>query len=249
MGEPGRFIWHELATGDVEHAKSFYAKLLGWRYEIMEGGAGPYTVIHAGDAGIGGMVPSREGAPPQWAAYVTVADVDAAAERGSAAGGTVVIPPTPIPTIGRFALIADPSGATIMPFLPEGPDQGEPDGPPPRGAVCWNELYTHGADAALKFYQAVFGWGHGTMDMGPSGTYHLFKRAGKDVGGMMEMTREQMPKSSWMPYFVVDDVDASLAEALAMGAVKHMGPHEVPGVGRFAIISDPTGAALGIFKG
>ena len=49
--------------------------------------------------------------------------------------------------------------------------------------MCWNELLTTDAGAALPFYTAVFGWGHGTMDMGPAGTYHLFKRDGKDVAG------------------------------------------------------------------
>jgi hypothetical protein len=248
MGEPGRFIWHELATADVERAKAYYARLFGWRYEVMDGAAGTYTVIHAGERGIGGMVPAAAGAPSQWTAYVTVDDVDAAVRRGKRARGKVVVPPSPIPGYGRFALLTDPSGAPVMPFIPEGPDQPEPV-PPPRGTVCWNELYTHDAAAALKFYQAVFSWGHGTMDMGPAGTYHLFKRAGKDVGGMMELPAAALPHSVWVPYFVVASVDGSFATAIEHGATQRLPPHTAPEVGRFAIIVDPSGATVGLFEG
>jgi uncharacterized protein len=249
MGEPGRFIWHELATADMERAKVFYTALLGWRYDVMDGGQqGPYTIIRAGEKGIGGMIPCGAGTPSSWTADVSVEDVDAAVKRGKAAKGKLLVPPISIPSVGRFAVMADPSGAAIIPFLPDGPDQPEQAAPPPAGTVCWNELYTHDAVAAIKFYKAVFGWSHGTMDIG-AGAYHLFKRAGKDVAGMMEVTAEQTPRSQWMPYFAVADVDASFATALASGADTRMAPHSAPGVGRFAIVSDPTGATFGLFRG
>ena len=248
MGEPGRFIWHELATTDLKRAKSFYKALMGWRFEAMKGAGGTYTVIHAGERGIGGMVPCGEGAPSQWTAYVSVDDVDAAVRRGESAVGKTLVPPTTIPTVGRFALMADPSGAGIMPFVPDGPDQPEP-APPPRGTVRWNELYTHDAAAALRFYQAVFAWGHGAMDMGAAGVYHLFKRAGKDVGGMMELPAAALPRSVWVPYFVVASVDDSLAKALERGATQRLPPHTAPDVGRFAIVVDPFSATFGLFEG
>ena len=51
--------------------------------------------------------------PPHWMSYVAVNDVDAVAARIAELGGAVCVPPTDIPTVGRFSVINDPSGATL----------------------------------------------------------------------------------------------------------------------------------------
>ena len=252
MGTPGRFVWHDLMTTDIERAQAFYTELLGWRIEVMDmGEMGPYPMIYAGERGLGGMMamPADAGAPSHWIAYVTADDVGAAAARGDASGGATCVPPTPIPNVGTFAVLTDPTGAAVSPFVSVHPDQPEDAGLPPAGTVCWNELLTTDAGAALPFYTAVFGWGHGTMDMGPAGTYHLFKRDGKDVAGMMELPAAALPRSLWVPYFAVADVDAEYARATAMGASTHVPPQSIPGVGRFAMLADPTGAVFSLFRG
>jgi hypothetical protein len=252
MGKPGRFVWHDLMTTDLERAQAFYTALFGWRIEVMDmGEMGPYSMIHAGERGLGGMMamPPDAGAPSHWIAYVTVDDVGAAVARAEGAGGSTCMPPTPVPNVGTFAVLTDPAGAAISPFVPTSGDQPEEAGPPPAGTVCWNELLTTDAAAALRFYPAVFGWGHGTMDMGPAGTYHLFKRDGKDIAGMMELPAAELPRSLWVPYFAVADVDAEYARATAMGASTHVPPQSIPGVGRFAMLADPTGAVFSLFRG
>ena len=251
MTTPGRFVWYDLMTTDLEGAKSFYAALLGWTYNDFEmGEAGPYPMIRTGDRDIGGMVAveAAPGAASRWIAYVTVENVDAAASRAAAAGGAVRIPPSPIPNVGRFAELADPQGAVISAFVSSNPPMPDPAGPPPAGIVCWNELLTSDPAGAVAFYQSVFGWGHGTMDMGPAGVYHLFKRDGKDIAGMMQMPPEAAAPPLWMPYFLVADVDASFATALPLGAMPFVKPTDIPEVGRFAVLGDPTGASFALFK-
>jgi len=77
----------------------------------------PYHVVKVGDASLGGIMGMPPGAPagmpPVWVTYVTVADVDALVKRVAVLGGTVRVPPTDIPTVGRFAVIVDPQGAAI----------------------------------------------------------------------------------------------------------------------------------------
>jgi hypothetical protein len=97
--------------------------------------------------------------------------------------------------------------------------------------------------------QAAVGWGHGTMDMGPAGTCRLFERDGRDVAGMMELPANELPRSLWAPYFAVADVDAEFARATALGASVHIPPQSIPGVGRLALLADPTGAVLSLFRG
>ena len=122
---PGKFIWNELATTDPETSKAFFAKVVGWSTEDMPmpGQEGEtYTIWKAGDDQTAGMFrmqgPQFEGVPSHWMAYIHVADVDAAASEVEPAGGQVVVPPTDIPGIGRFCVIADPTGAHVSLMTP-----------------------------------------------------------------------------------------------------------------------------------
>jgi predicted enzyme related to lactoylglutathione lyase len=113
---PGAFSWCELMTTDPQKATTFYRELLGWTVETMDMGM-PYHVVKVGEAAIGGIMGMPPGAvpgtPPAWMCYVTVADVDALVKRVEALGGKVHMPPTDIPTVGRFAVIQDPQGAVL----------------------------------------------------------------------------------------------------------------------------------------
>lgn len=252
MTAPGRFVWHDLMTTDLGRAKEFYAALLGWSYQMMDlGEMGQYPMILAGQQGIGGMVQldPRQELSSHWIAYVTVEDVAAAARRAEAAGGKVCVPPTAIPNVGQFAVVADPTGATISPYVPASPAGPGPNGPPSPGTVVWNELLTPDAGRAQRFYESVFGWAHGSLDMGAMGEYHLFRREDEDVAGMMQMPLEPTGRPIWMPYFSVEDVDAAEATAVGLGAHSFVKPRDIPGIGRFAVLADPTGASFALFRG
>ena len=112
----GAFSWSELMTSDAAAAAAFYGPLFGWRIETMDMGGGPYHVLKVGDAAVGGIMksPAESGAmPPAWGCYVTVADVAATVAQATTLGGTVVMPVTDIPGVGRMAVIADPQGAAL----------------------------------------------------------------------------------------------------------------------------------------
>ena len=113
----GDFSWTELMTRDVEAAKKFYGELLGWDMDDMPMQSGSYTVLKLGEQAVGGIMkmPAQILAevPPHWAAYVTVADVDAVAKRAQELGATTIVPPTDIPNVGRFYTFRDPEGAVL----------------------------------------------------------------------------------------------------------------------------------------
>jgi uncharacterized protein len=112
----GAFSWCELMTTDVDAAKTFYTKLFGWETEAMTMPGMTYTVVKAGGKGIGGImtIPKEaKGAPPMWGSYVTVDDVDKTAQTAKQLGAKILVPPTDIPTVGRFCVIQDPQGAVI----------------------------------------------------------------------------------------------------------------------------------------
>ena len=112
----GAFSWTELTTSDPKAAREFYGKLLDWQFTDMDMGKSVYTVINVGGQGVGGITavpPNAKGMPPAWGSYITVNDVDAVVARVAGLGGRVLLAPMDIPTVGRFATIMDPQGATI----------------------------------------------------------------------------------------------------------------------------------------
>jgi predicted enzyme related to lactoylglutathione lyase len=82
---------------------------------------------------------------------------------------------------------------------------------------------------------------------GPGEKYHILSRDGVDRGGVTGHLPAAAPPH-WLPYVAVDDVDALIARARKLGARVLVGPEDIPGIGRFGVLEDPTGAALAIMK-
>ena len=115
VNDVGALCWNELATTDVERAKSFYGELLGWEYETDDSG---YASIRNAGRLNGGMREQTEqerGVPPNWLPYFTVESAAEAARRAAHAGGRTLVPTSEV-HIGRFAVIADPHGAAFAVF-------------------------------------------------------------------------------------------------------------------------------------
>lgn len=249
MARNNTFFWYELMTSDPKAAEAFYAKVVGWKPTSWPGPM-PYTIMNAGERGVGGImgIPDEAkecGASPGWLGYIKVADVDAAAKAAETAGGKVQRAPDDIPNVGRFAVLADPQGATFMVLQPQGPEQ--PEVPPMTpGHVGWHELYTTDWAQGMAFYEGQFGWAKDTaMDMGPMGTYQLFadsrdKECGA-VGGVMNLP-QGVPSPVWGFYFIVDAIDPALERVKEAGGQVLMGPMEVPGGAWIINAIDPQGA-------
>jgi uncharacterized protein len=236
------FVWHDLMTTDVEGAKTFYQKVIGWHFSSQDPG---YHVTLVGEHGVGGIMEIPEhlkGMPPFWYGYVYTPDVDAACKQVIECGGKVLRQPWDIEETIRMAVIADPDGAVVnimQPLSKEGrtwPAEGAP------GTVGWNELHAGNLDAAWDFYSKMFGWtkGHAHDMGGPAGIYQLFQINGKDVGGMMKKM-DTMPQAAWLYYFMVDGIDAAAQRVRGAGGTIAMGPHEVPGGQWILHAFDPQG--------
>ncbi len=246
MNGRGRFYWYDLFTTDVEAAKSFYTKLIGWGTTVFEGAGQPYTMWMNGEAPIGGVgvLPEdarKAGAPPHWTSYVLVPSVDETLKQAQKLGGKVVVPGTDIPTVGRFGMLSDPQGAHIAVFTTQEPS---PEGQPQPGNFSWNELATSDPVKAFSFYEALFGWEKTeAMDMGEMGLYQMYKRKGGDfpLGGIFKKPAE-MPISAWLYYAMVKDVKKSAEDVKKLGGQILNGPMEVPGGDLIAQCLDPQRA-------
>lgn len=120
----GTFCWTELATTDREAAVGFYTQLFGWEPMTRDMGPITYTSFMCGDRPVGGAMQMTEewgGAPPHWMPYLAVDDCDASAAKAAELGGVVKVPPTSIPTVGRFSMFFDPTQAAISVITLETP--------------------------------------------------------------------------------------------------------------------------------
>ena len=125
VNEVGTWTWNELVTPDLAAAKAFYAELFGWNAQDTPGEF-PRTSFTLGDLLVGGgHAPTpQEGPVPRWTISFRVADADQSAARAQELGGSVLLPPIDVP-VGRFAIVADPGGASFtVAAVPGGPIRG-----------------------------------------------------------------------------------------------------------------------------
>jgi predicted enzyme related to lactoylglutathione lyase len=251
MSTTGRFVWHELHTTDRAKAQKFYGQLLGWETKDVSMGPGePYSLCIQNGKDFAGITKSMAPAhvPPHWLPYIAVEDVDASATKATQLGAKIMNAPMDIPNVGRFAVLADPQGAAFAIHKHFTPYPQEPERPSV-ASFCWEELSTNDPAGAAKFYAALFGYSIEEADMGPMGTYRILKRGDRQTAGIMKTPPQAPPQPYWLEYVAVQDVDASTRNARELGAKVLVDPQDIPKIGRFSVIADPTGAAIALFTG
>jgi hypothetical protein len=247
----GRFAWYDLMTPDIAAAKKFYPTVTGWSTEEWD--KGPYSMWKAGDESFAGMNPitpeqRAQGVPAHWLAYVNVDNVESAANKVRSLGGKVLHGPEDIPEVGRFAIIQDPQGATLAIFKGSGPWPGW-DGTPSVGKFSWHELMTTDYRGAFEFYRQLFGWDKQSEMESPDGPYLMYGKEGKMYGGIYNRpARVGNVPPNWMFYVNVKDVNRAVDSAKRGGGTLAMGPMEVPGGDRVAMMKDPQGAMFAVHQ-
>ncbi len=115
VNDTGALCWNELATTDIERAKSFFGQLLGWEYETDE--SGYVSVTNAGrlNGGMREQTEQERRVPPAWLPYFTVRSADESERHAVQLGGRTLVPSAESPR-GRHAVIVDPQGAAFAVF-------------------------------------------------------------------------------------------------------------------------------------
>lgn len=245
----GVFSWVDLGTTDAEGAKAFYEGLFGWSFDdlpIDTGGVYSMARIEGKNvAGLGELDPDSQaqGVPPHWTAYVKHDDVDDVAARATNAGGQVLFPPMDVMDEGRMTVIQDPTGAMFGVWQPRNHIGAQLVNMP--NTLVWTELQTGNVEAARAFYQSVFGW---TYDVDAQG-YVSCKQDERSQAGMMQIGEDwgDVPPN-WTIYFLVDDVENTVAKAQELGGQALMPPTPAGEIGKFAVLQDPQGAIFSVIE-
>ena len=243
----GAPCWVDLMTSDVAGARTFYSQLFGWEAGEPSEEFGGYFMFSKDDVPVAGGMPTMPDAamPDVWSIYLVTDDARKTVEAVKANGGQVIADAMDVQDLGTMAVVTDSSGAAIgmwQPGLHKGFGiLGQP------GAPSWWELLTRDYERAVAFYQTVFGWNTRPHEDSSDFRYTMAVDGEQPLAGIMDASGflpEGVP-NHWSVYFGVDDTDAALAKATALGG-SVVRPAEDTPYGRMATLVDPTGAQFKI---
>jgi len=239
------FCWNEIVTGDAEAARAFYAATLGWEAVDHEVNDGDTTVVFvAGDVPRAHLrAPEHEAEPCQWTTYLRVADVDAATTAAQSCGGRVLLEPCDYPP-GRMSVVRSPAKAVLSLFH-EADEEAVENAPPGPGSRHGTELHSREAAADLAWLVESFGFATEDMPIEGGGVYHMLMAGGQPRGGVTPAFEDAVA-GRWLNWIEVPDVDAAIERAEQAGGGRITDPSDWPGVGRMAMLADPTGAPFGV---
>jgi uncharacterized protein len=258
--------WIDTEQADPDAARSFYAELFGWTWDEVTPPGIPdsYWVAAIDGRDVAALAPSTE-APATWNTYIAVDDVDSAAARVAAQGGTVSGKPAdvgPAGRAGRLAVCADPEGAGFRLWQAGARFGAQLVNAP--GAWNFSHLRTRDLSGARAYYEAVFGWEHSSMPGGvemwrvPGYGDHLAatsdpeiyaRQAGApegfaDVAAGVEVIDGGSDAPRWKVVFSVADRDRTAGAAEPLGA-EVLARRDTMWT-READLRDPQGAELTI---
>ena len=248
----GEFFWYDVMTTDTRAAAKFYGDVVGWGTEDASSPGMGYTLFTVNGRGVAGLMSlpdemAKSGGRPAWLGYIKVDDVDAFAKRITEEGGSLHKGPVTVSGIIRFAVVSDPQGSVFLIAKPLIADAPPPIPPGTTGDIGWRELYAKERKSAFAFYEKLFGWTKAeAVDMGPMGTYQLFKTGGEQAAGGMMTKPPHIPVSYWGYYFNVEAIDAAAARVTKGGGQILNGPMEVPGPMWVVNCMDPQGAVFSL---
>ncbi|MFG2889897.1 VOC family protein [Streptomyces sp. NPDC048248] len=240
----GTPTWIDLGVADLERAKAFYGALFGWTYEERSSATGPFTMCLLRGRRVAAFRP-RSAADPDgeswWHMYVAAEDCDAAAERITARGGSVLQQPQDVGALCRTAVVEDPVGARFG--LWQGRALAGCEFVNEPGTLVRNDLATPDPEPARRFYADTFDFTlDGNKDLPDFDFTFLRRPDGHEIGGVFG--DPGAAASRWRTTFEVDGTDEAAERAVAAGGTASE-PTDAP-YGRMADITDPFGTAFGV---
>ena len=239
------FCWINVMTPKLEDATKFFQQVLGWQSgEGLPGG----HVIHVDGLPAGALMDLAvcpPGIPPVIGVMIKVENAEATVARVIALGGSAE-PVMDVGGNGRMASCTDPTGAIFNIWQPLTKDGAECD-PCVPGAPTWFELHSTDPEKAAQFYTELFGWTAAAEPMGPGMTYTTLHLDGAPIAGAMRAMPDpqgNVQPSHWGTYFTVLDADATVKLTKQLGGELCFGPHDIPKVGRFALVKSPQGVSF-----
>jgi predicted enzyme related to lactoylglutathione lyase len=244
---PGKFVWGDLVTDDVQSARKFYSQLLGWTFQDV----GDYTICANDGRPLCGMFqrtrPADGKAKPRWFGYISVASVSRAQKAVIDGGGKVLAEPRKMPKRGEQAVFADSEGAV---FGVVKSSEGDPeDFLADPGDWIWIQLLSRDANKAAQYYKSVAGYEviENTLTNALSNYVLVSEGYARATVRTMRSGKDQV-EPTWLLFVRVKSVSESVAKTKELGGKVLVEPKPERFNGKVAVVEDPTGAAIGLLE-
>ncbi|WP_051342343.1 VOC family protein [Pseudonocardia spinosispora] len=218
----GAVCWVDLGSPDVDATAEFYRALFGW--SIAAPDSAGYRLASVGDRLVAALGPAENRGPPYWTVYLHTEDITASIDAVSAAGGSMVAPPTRAGDAGTAAVVRDPFGEPLSLWQPGGHTGTYASGE--HGTFGGVRYRTDSPAVAAAFFRAVADW-----RLSDDGTFTVGDRAAATCE-----PRRSGSGSPWLVEFLVLDIAETIARAVRLGA-REMAPNE---------LTDPWGASFAV---
>ena len=248
---PGKFVWADYFTSNVEVARKFYSALFGWEWrEVVQDPENRYGVFYQNGEPVAGVAYHAQLEASQeygrWIYYISVKDVAAAAHGVEVSGGRTLLPPRNYPNRGMFAVVRDPEAA---PFgVIESSSGDPPDYQVAPGQWFWFGLFATDANSAANFYAGLAGYEVYPPDPAFDVLDYVLAEGGYARAGVRQLDDNLESHPSWVGYVRVDDVAKTAKAVEALGGTSLMAPSPKVLNGDVAILADPLGAPVGIMR-
>jgi predicted enzyme related to lactoylglutathione lyase len=244
---PGKFVWADLVTDDVVAAQKFYSGLFGWTFRDLGG----YVVAANDEQPLCGLFqrprPADSNAKPRWIGYLSVSSVGGAVKAVTKAGGEVVAEPQKFPKRGEQAVFKDAEGVLFGVIKSSSGDPEDYLADP--GDWIWIQLLSHDGRKAAEFYRAVGGYEIvDNVETNRLSDYVLTSNGYARATVRTIQPDDRSVEPLWLPFVRVQNVGESVAKAKQLGGTVVIEPTPELFEGHVALITDPTGAAMGLME-
>jgi predicted enzyme related to lactoylglutathione lyase len=243
---PGKVIWADLVTSDLEPAEQFYGGLFGWTFQTINA---DYAVAALDGRPVAGLFRKTPAAGAQrhtaWLTFMSVRDVDSASRVAESHGAKIMAQAKTYPGRGRQAVLADPQGAVFALLAAASGDP--PDVLAEPGEWIWSSLLATDPGQSAAFYKSVFGYE--VFDM-PSddGAAHIILSSDDYARAGIHSLPAGHRHPHWLDFIRVIDAEASAAKAASLGGRILVEPYVDRHGGKIAVVSDPEGAPVGLME-
>ena len=247
---PGKFVWADLFSSDVEASQRFYAEVFGWDWRQIKGSPNPYGVFYLDGLPVAGLAqreaPDGSDTYGRWIHYISVTDVNATENAILERDGRTLLSSRSFADRGDFAILADLHQA---PFGIMHSSVGDPgDYRATFGEWIWRELFTRDMDRSIRFYTELFGYESEKDLRHPEIMEYLLRSNGYLRAGIGALPPDSDAAPTWLGYLRVEDIEAAMQRTLAHGGSVVLEPRVEIVDGGLAIVADPTGATIGLLQ-
>ena len=247
---PGKFVWADLFSSDTEKSRSFYEQVFGWEWKAVKQPPKPYGIFYLDEMPVAGLAhrasPDDGDDYGRWVHYISAKDVAATEKAVLQRKGRALLSHRSFADRGDFAILGDLESVPFGIMRSSSGDPGDYRAEP--GEWIWHELFTRDTEQAIRFYSELFGYEPQADSRHPEIMQYLLKSQDYLRAGVGTLASDSEAAPAWLGYIRVENIDAALQRARAHGGNVLLAPKPEIADGGLAIITDPTGATIGLLQ-